>query len=654
MAVEVRKRFILNGYRLEPDTRLLLHDGQAVHLPHRPFQVLLYLIEHRDRLVSRSELLELFWEGRDVYDVTLTKCVGKIRKALNDQMDQPRFIETRYAEGYRYVGPLEEKLVDDGAIVEIERTRGVKIVVEQEEIHSSEPTSEAVINVPATVSRVKTLVRRQMSRRAVLAVVACSVITVTAVAALVIDRRMNSAPSLPGPVNSIAVLPLKNLTGDPANEYLSDGISEILINSLSRIDGLKVISRGSAFNFKDKEIDPREVGKKLGVGAVLEGTLDKTDKNIRVAVRLVSTDDGRVLWASDNYERASGNIFAIQDDIARGVTSSLKLRLSPQTEQKIVRHQTNNSGAYEAYLKGRHYWNERTVPGALDKAISSFADAVEKDPDYALAYSGLADSYVMSYWYTPMSSNVAFLKARQAAEKAVQLDDTLTEAHTSLAAVAENEWDWQLAETEYRRAIELNPNYATAHHWYALHLLGLNKAEQAIEEIQRARESDPLSLPINADVGYVFYCARRYDEAITEYRKALELNPDFPMALQGLAQTYVKIGKPNDAVALIARLPDDLKNGCTAGNLDGMAGNRDEAKRILASELQRAEREYVSPTCMALVYSGLGDTDRALFWLEKSYREHSPDLSSLGEPMFDGLRLDPRFVDLVHRVQAAK
>lgn len=653
MAVEVRKRFFLNGYRLEPDTRLLLHNGQAVHLPHRPFQVLLYLIEHRDRLVSRSELLELFWEGRDVYDITLTKCVGKIRKALNDQGDQPRFIETRYAEGYRYVGPLEERLVDDGATLEIERTRGVKIVVEQEEIHSSEPTTAAVINVPAPDTRIS-LATRKTPRRAVLAIAACSVITVTALAALFIDRRMNSTSGPPAPVNSIAVLPLKNLTGDAANEYLSDGLSETLINSLSKIDGLKVISRGSAFNFKEKEIDPREVGQKLGVGAVLEGTVDKTDKNIRVAVRLVSTDDGRILWASDNYERPSRDIFAIQDDLARGVTSGLKLKLTAQTEQKIVHHQTNNRDAYEAYLKGRYYWNQRTIPHSLDKAISSFGTAVEKDPNYALAYSGLADSYVMSYWYTPMSSNEAFVKARLAAEKAVQLDDTLSEAHTSLAAVAENEWNWELAETEYRRAIALNPNYATAHHWYALHLLGLNKPEQAIAEIKQAREGDPLSLPINADVGYVFYCARRYEEAIAEYRKALELNSAFPMALQGLAQTYVKAGKPKDAVALIAQLPDELKNGCTAGNLDGVAGERDAAKRILEGEIKRAEREYVSPTCIALVHSGLGDTDRALAWLEKSYREHSPDLSSLGEPMFDGLRSDSRFLDLVNRVQSAK
>lgn len=454
-------------------------------------------------------------------------------------------------------------------------------------------------------------------------------------------------------MNSVAVLPLKNLTGDPANEYLSDGLSETLINSLSRIDGLKVISRGSAFDFKDREIDPRDLGRKLGVGAVLEGTVNKTDKNIRVAVRLVSTDDGRVLWVSEDYERPSSEILAIQDDIARGVSSGLSLKLSAHIEQQIVRHQTNIREAYEAYLKGRYYWNERTVPHALEKAISSFTDAVKKDPNYALAYSGLADSYVMSYWYTPMSSNEAFVKARQAAEKAVQLDDQLSEAHTSLAAVAENEWNWQLAETEYRRAIELNPNYATAHHWYALHLLGRNEPGQAIEEIQRARAGDPLSLPINADVGYVFYCARRYDEAISEYRKALELKPDFPMALQGLAQTYAKTGKPKDAVALITLLPSDLKNECTAGYLDAVAGERDQARRILAGEMQRSTREYVSPTCMALLHNGLGDADRAIFWLEKSYREHSPDLSSLGEPMFDGLRADPRFVDLVNRVRAS-
>jgi TolB-like protein/Flp pilus assembly protein TadD len=483
-----------------------------------------------------------------------------------------------------------------------------------------------------------------------MAAVVCSVITFTALSTIIIARSWRHAPSQAASVSSIAVLPLKNLTGDAANEYLSDGLSESLINSLARIDGLKVISRGSVLNFKDKEMDLREIGQKLGVGAVLEGNLNKTDSNVRVQVRLVSTDDGRVLWASENYEGASENIFAIQDQIARGVTAGLKLKLSALVERKVSHRQTNNRDAYDAYLKGRYYWNERTIPNALPHAIKSFEEAIQKDPNYALAYSGLADSYIMSFWYTPMSSNEAFIKARQAAEEAVRLDDSLSECHTSLAAVAMNEWNWTLAEKEYRRAVELNPNYATAHHWYALYLIGVGKTEQALEEIRRARESDPLSLPINTDVGYIFFCARRYDEATSEYKKTLELNSDFPMALEGLAQTYVESGKPKEAVALIARLPDDLKHSGTAGYVYGVAGERDEAKRVLAGIMRRSEREYVSPTSIALVHIGLGNTDRALFWLEKSYREHSPDLPILSMPYFDGLRSNPRFVDLVNRV----
>jgi TolB-like protein/DNA-binding winged helix-turn-helix (wHTH) protein/Tfp pilus assembly protein PilF len=653
MSAPKTKRFVLNGYRLEPETRLLIHDGTAVHLPHRPFQVLLYLIEHRDRLVSRAELLELFWEGRDVYDVTLTKCVGKIRKALGDQLDQPRFIETRYAEGYRFIGPLEEQLeqIVDGepAIVEIERTRGVKIVVEEEETTTSTETSEAAIDLAMTGAPRTSVASKRLSPRSMLAVVLCLVAALTAVSALIITRSRSSATAQPPTINSIAVMPLKNLSGDPANEYFSDGFSETLINSLSKIEGLKVISRGSVFSFKDNQTDVREIGRKLGVGAVLEGSVDKTDRGIRVAVRLVRSDDGLVLWASDTYERV-GDIFAIQDEIARGVTSGLKLKLSAHAEQKFVRRETNNRDAYEAYLKGRHYWNERTIPDALPKAIRSFEDAVQKDPNYALAYSGLADGYIMSYWYTPMSSNEALIKARQAAEKAVQLDDALAEGHTSLAAVAAHEWNWQLAQTEYQRAIELNPNYATAHQWYALYLIGAGRPEQAIEEIHRAQELDPLSLPINSDVGYVYYCARRYDEAIAEYKKALEMKPDFPMALHGLAQAYAQSGNSKEALALIARLPDEVKNSNGAGYMYGILGRRNEARRILAKAIYDSNRQYVSPTSIALIYVGLDDKDRALFWLEKSYRERSPDLSTLRLAIFDSLRADPRLIDLVDRV----
>jgi TolB-like protein/DNA-binding winged helix-turn-helix (wHTH) protein/Tfp pilus assembly protein PilF len=651
MSTQVVKKYVFEDFWLEPETKLLLRNGEAIHLPTRPFRLLLHLVENRDRFVGRRELLDMFWEGRDVYDEGLTKCVGRIRKALNDQQESPRFIETRYADGYRFIGALEdEELFGDSSIVEIERTRDVKIVLEKEELESASTNDHAqgIDSHPSTLS-----VDAPSARRRSLPAALVLIATVVTVGALVAYRARgrNSVgvpPNLTA-ISSLAVLPLKNVSHDPASEYFSDGMTDSLITALAKIDGLRVVSRGSVFTLKDKEANPREVGKRLGVGALLEGTVDRTDKDIRVAVRLVSTNDGGVLWTSENYKRPLGDTFVIQDEIARGVTSGLRLKLTAQSAQRVTQHYTNNREAYESYLKGRYFWNERTIPNSLNKAISSFKDAVQKDPNYALAYSGLADSYIMSFWYAPQSSNDALVKAREAATMALRLDDTLSEVHTSMAAIAENEWNWTAAQTEFERAIELDPNYATAHHWYALYLAGFDKPEQAIEEIRRARDSDPLSLPINADVGYVFFCLRRYDEAITEYQKALALNADFPMALEGMALTYVKSGHLKEAVELIDRLPEESAI-CDKGYIYGVAGERAKAKNMLAKIMRRWEREYVSPQCIAMVYSGLNDKGNSLFWLEKAYREHAPDLSLLGSPFYDGLRTDPRFLDLERRV----
>ncbi len=651
MASEPKKSYLLGDYRLETDKQLLSREGKRVHLPKRPFHVLLYLIEHRNEVVSRNELLDRFWDGKDVYDDALRKCVGTARKALGDNSDRPRFIETRYAGGYRYIGPVEEQ--SDSFTVEVERTRGVRIVVEEEEIHDSAPTNASTQVVQARPSNL--VMNAPKSHRRMMTTLLILLVTVITASALVAYRASGrnsvtaGANSNAPPIKSLAVLPLKNLSRDSSSEYFTDGMTDSLITALAKIDNLKVVSRGSVFNFKDEEADPREIGKQLGVAAVLEGTVEKTDKNVRVAVRLVSTDDGAVLWVSDNYDRPTGDVFVIQDEIARGVTSGLRLKLSAQSEQRVTQHYTNNRDAYESYLKGRYFWNERTIPNALSKAISAFNDAAEKDPKYALAYSGLADSYIMSFWYAPMSSNEALIKARQFATTALQLDNTLAEAHTSMAAVAENEWNWKAAQTEFQRAIELNPNYATAHHWYALYLLGVDRPEQAIEEIRRARESDPLSLPINSDVGYVFFCARRYDEAITEYKKALMLNADFPMALEGLALSYVKSGHPKEAIALATRLPNPDRS-CNIGYIYGAAGERADANRILSEIIRRSEREYVSPACIAEVYAGLDDKDKSLSWLEKAYREHSPDFPTIALPFYDGLRTYPGFVDLTHKV----
>src|SRR5207253_1646978 len=326
---QLRKRYLLEDYSLVPDEQLLSRSGEPIHLPKKPFQVLTYLVEHRDRFVSRAELLDQFWDGKDVYDDALRKCVGAIRKALDDQSDDARFIETRWGVGYRYIGPVTEQIVrEKTSITEIEKTRGVKIIVEEEEIHDE----TALDKLPAASLALSPTLRLRaiLKRHPAVAAWALLFLAGSIGAAVITTSRQRPVPveTHPAQIRSVAVLPLKNLTNDPESEYFSDGITENLINTLSRIEGLKVISLGSVLAFKGKEIHPREVGEKLDVGAVLEGSVLKSGERVRINVRLVSTEDGEVLWASDTYERAVGDIFVVQDKITRSVAAGLRIRLS--------------------------------------------------------------------------------------------------------------------------------------------------------------------------------------------------------------------------------------------------------------------------------------------------------------------------------------
>src|SRR5437016_5323766 len=330
-----RKRYLLDDYWLAPDEQLLSRSGQAIHLPKKPFQVLTYLVEHRDRFVSRAELLNHFWEGKDVYDDALRKCVGAIRKALDDQSDEACFIETRWGVGYRYIGPVTEQIVREETITEIEKTRGVRIVFEEEEIHDETALDErpTVKLAPAPALSLSPALKWHPTITALaLIFLAIAIGTVILVSS---RRHPATTETRPAPIRSVAVLPLKNLSNDPESEYFSDGITENLINALSRIEGLKVISHGSVFAFKGKEVDPQEVRQKLGVGAVLEGSVLKSGERVRVNVRLVSLEDGRVLWASKTYDRPVGDIFTIQDEIASNAAAGLHLELSGEDRERL-------------------------------------------------------------------------------------------------------------------------------------------------------------------------------------------------------------------------------------------------------------------------------------------------------------------------------
>ncbi len=645
MAVQVRKSYLLGEYQMEPDRRQLTRGGEPVRITGKPFQVLLYLIEHRERLVSRTELLEQFWQGREVYDEALSRCISAVRKALGDKLDAPRFIETRWAEGYRYIGPVEEQAVGrDSPIFEIERTRGVILIAEEEH--------EAAISVkeePSTQAQTAEM-RRLRARYRVAALGFIATLLVASSVVLVINR--NHAVAAATPVRSIAVLPLKNLTGDASQDYFSDGMTESFITELSRIRELKVTSRASSFMFKDQEIDPREIGHRLGVEAVLEGSVQKSGDRVRIEVRLASVSDGRIIWASNTYDRALKDIFAVQDEISCNVAASLKLRLCSVEEPK--KPYTTNIEAYQTYLQGLYHLNKRTGED-LKKAIANFQQAITIDPDYTLAHAKLAQCYSLGMWYIPLEPREAIAKTKAAALKALELDARIAEAHEALADAYSLDWDWAGARREHEEAIGINPSYAQAYHGYSLYLNIQQEPDEAIEQIKLAQALDPLSLPILADVALAYDYAHRYEEAVAACKKTLELDASYPVAHSYLADTYWRMGRYDEAlkeyetaIGLAGRTPAYV---CGIGLIYASAGRKAEAQKMLEELNQLAEREYVPPALKAMLCAAVGQRDRAFALLEEAYAEHSPQLMNLlVEQPYDPLRSDPRFTSLLLRV----
>jgi len=646
-----RKSYLLDDYWLAPGEQLLSRSGQTIHLSKRPFQVLTYLVEHRDRFVSRAELLDLFWDGKDVYDDALRKCVGSIRKALDDQSDDARFIETRWGIGYRYIGPIEEQFAgEETAITEIERTRGVRIVFE-EEIQNGSLTERPIVAVAPAKASILTALKLYPKTSALILMVLSIVVGGSILIGY--PRRSAAPASRTAPIRSVAVLPLKNLSNDGETEYFSNGLTEDLINTLSRIEGLRVISRGSAFAFKDKEVDPRDVAKQLRVGAVIEGSVLKTGERVRVNVRLVNAEDGSVLWASNTYDRPVGDIFTIQDEIARNAAAGLRLQLNGEDQKRLAKRYTNNIEAYNELLRGWYFWSQRT-PSGLKKAIESYRRAGEIDARCALAYAGLAGSYAMGIWYIPLEPREAMSNARAAAIKAVEIDPNLPEAHLAMAAVLSYDWDWPGAQREMETARGLDPNFSDYGYAYTL-LLSAGKPDEAVRWIRRSEELDPLSPLVGANVGQILYYARRYDEAIEQGRKTIDLDPNYAMAHAYLGQVYIQkrmyreaVEELQTAINLSERNPEVI---AILGNAYAAAGDRKEAEKVINELIESSQRRYVPSYAVAAIYAELGRKDEAFAWLEKAYAERSPTLVDLKvDPTLDALRSDPRYVELLRRV----
>jgi TolB-like protein/DNA-binding winged helix-turn-helix (wHTH) protein len=633
-------------FRIDPTKRLLLRDGESVTLPPKAFDTLLMLVERHGEVLGKDELMKTLWPDSFVEEANLTVHISNLRKALGEHRHQHEYIVTVHGRGYRFVAGVRE-LPYEGADLLVEHTR-TQIVIEEEEGIGSEETESAKSHAAphGSVSR---------PSRVVGLAVACAAVALAATTVVLYRLRTPSVESRPTPVRSVAVLPLKNLAGDSAQDYFSDGMTESLIMALSKIEGLKVISRASVYHFQGREVDPREAGRLLGVEAVLEGSVRKGADSVRVAVRLVSTGDGRVLWAGDTHDRALGDVFALQDEIARGMAAGLKVQLTDEGERKLGRRYTGDLKAYELYLKGRFFWNKRTEEG-LQKSIEHFEQAIARDPRYALAYAGLADSYAVFNLYSSAQLKDASPRAKAAAERALALDDTLAEAHATLGIVKQQyDWDWPEAEREYRRAIELDPNYATAYQYYAEYLALLGRTEESVAHIRRAHELSPLSLIINTELGYPYFCARRWDEALEYYRRTLEMDSGFHLALYFAARCHLHKGEFGEAVAA-SRRAVALSGGSSLtlgwlGYVHAATGERTQAREVLRELTNRSEQRHVSPYLIATLYAGLGENDHAFAWLEKAYEERDYLLVLLRvDPRLDSLREDERFTSLLGRV----
>jgi serine/threonine protein kinase/Tfp pilus assembly protein PilF len=469
-----------------------------------------------------------------------------------------------------------------------------------------------------------------------------------------------SLPSLRPTFPSIAVLPFKNLSADKEQDYFCDGVAEEIISALTQIEGLHVVARTSAFSFRGKEEDVREIGRKLNVGTVLEGSVRKAGNRARITAQLINVTDGYHLW-SERYDRDIGalccpeDIFAIQDEISLTIVDKLKVRLLKGEKTKLIKRHTEDLDAYNLYLKGRYFWNLRTEE-SLKKSIDCFNQAIEKDPNYALAYAGLADSQVTLQDYSSVSPKLTLPKAKEAANKALEIDGTLAEAHNSLAQVMFREWDWEGAEREHKRAIELNPNYASAHHWYALVLAYAARFDEAVAEMKRAWELDPLSLIINRNLGLVLYFARRYDKALVPLQKTLEMDPNFSLAHASLGLVYLQKSMYREALMELQK-ESEMRGGSDAvvetwkGIAYAKAGKESEAKKVLGDLLKRAKQVYVSPALLASLNLALGENDSGFKLLDLAYDERDSRLLELKVlPEFDGVRLDPRFKSLLKKV----
>jgi TolB-like protein/DNA-binding winged helix-turn-helix (wHTH) protein len=625
-----------SGEPIPPDFELdlaryeLRRSGRVERLEKLPMELLILLSERRGQLVTRAEIQERLW-GRDVFlsaDAAINTAVRKVRRALGDDPDAPRFLETVVGKGYRFVGAIT--------------------VVPGTEAAAS--TADAAVPPPPTAEPTGAGVNAPRgARRRALGIAALASLGVVVLAVLGL-LRFQRGPAM----ESVAVLPFQNTGGDPESDYLSDGLTDSLINRLSLLPHLKVIARASVFRYKGKHPDLATVARDLGVRAVVTGRISPRSDGFTVAVELMDAQENKQLWGA-TYDRRSSDLMGAHQELAAEVAQRLRVELTPGERELLAKRDTADPEAYRLYLRGRYLSNERTE-AALGKAIEYFQQAIARDPRYALAYSGLADAHctAASSYNKRVAPREAYPRAKAAALRALELDAELSEAHASLGQVlVQFDWDWTGGKREFSRALELNPSNGVALHWRSHGALALGQFDDSGRDALRALDTDPVSVMLNIHLGEHYHLARDYDLSIEQYRKALELNPNHPNARPLLALPYEAKGMYGPAIAELERAAPFWSGTSRVkgplGRVYGLAGRRVEARAVLQELLRdRPGPRYIAADDIAAVYIGLGETDRAFEWLQQACDERAAALMNLKvEPAFDGLRRDPRFAALL-------
>lgn len=629
---------------LDADGRTLYADGDPVHLPAKEFETLLMLIENNGRALSKEEMMSALWQDAFVEEVNLAKQISKLRKILNTGGEQ--FIETLPKHGYRFSADLRKTSLSesDTNIVEKRMSRPLTTV----------PTENPDLElVPAAVKNIAWQGYRPVKSQvliglAILLFGSFAVLTYLWVSG---TEKTKNSPL----VKSVAVLPFKSFGEQNSNEDLRLGLTDALTTKLGNLKQIVVRPTSAARVYDGQE--PLKAGRELGVEAVLDGTVQRIESQIRVTVQLISVRDGTLLWGG-KFDKKFTDLFTVQDEIAEQAARAIEPGLTGEEKSLLAKRYTTNAEAHYAYVRGRFFWNKRTSED-LKTAVTLFNEAITKDRNYALAYAGLADAHSLLADYRGAPGLQSYDNARDAARKALELDDDLAEAHTSLAYVSMyRDWDWQGAENEYKRAIALNPNYATAHQWYSEYLAGMGRFDEALTAIRRAKEIDPLAPVINAGEVWILYHARRYDEAIEQGTKLKEMSPEFAEVHEYLKRCYDQKGMYRDAIAarqmrrklvgLDATETDAIKRAAKAENHETYWRNR------LEQEIVDSQREPPSVFDMVEIYSQLGEKEKAFEWLEKAFEERTYTMMYLKvAPNLDPLRSDPRFADLLRRTDLA-